>query len=156
MECMLRSIPPEMLSTLAVKATAKEAWETVRTIRLGVTQVHDARLTMLKKQLEAIKFNDVENIGDFGMRLSSLVSQLGVLGVKVSEADVVCKFLSVVHPKFSQMACSIETLLNLDNLSVEELIGRLKASEERYEQEASEAKQDGKLLLSEEEWNARM
>lgn len=36
MECLLRSVPPEMLSTLASKATAKDAWETVKTMRLGV------------------------------------------------------------------------------------------------------------------------
>src|SRR5664279_6208648 len=35
MEFLLRSVPPEMLSTLASKATAKEAWEAVKTMRLG-------------------------------------------------------------------------------------------------------------------------
>jgi hypothetical protein len=54
------------------------------------------------------------------------------------------------------MACSIETLLNLDTLSVEEIIDRLKAAEERYEQDAPEAKHAGKLFLSKEEWAARM
>lgn len=156
MECLLRSVLPEMLSTLAVKATTKEAWETVKTMRLGVTRVREAKATTLKKQLEAIKFTDGEDVDDFGMRLSSLVLRLGVLGVKISEPDIVRKFLSVVPPKFSQMSCSIETLLDLDSLSIEELIGRLKAAEERYEQEKPKAKQAGKLLLSEEEWAARM
>jgi hypothetical protein len=125
-------------------------------MRLGVTQVCTAKASGLKKQLEAIKFADGEDIDDFGMRMPSLVSRLGVLGVKISEPDVVRKFLSVITPKFSQMACSIETLLNLDTLSVEELIGQLKEADERYEQDASEAKHAGKLLLSEEEWVARM
>jgi hypothetical protein len=35
------------------------------------------------------------------MRLSSLVSQLGVLGVKISETNIVHKFLSVVPKKFT-------------------------------------------------------
>ena len=101
MECLLRSVLPEMLSTLAVKATTKEAWEAVKTMWLGVTRVRDAKASGLKKQLEAIKFGDGEDIDDFGMRLSSLVSQLGVLGVNISEPDVVRKFLSVVPPQFS-------------------------------------------------------
>src|SRR5664279_5810689 len=151
MEYLLRSVPPEMISTLAVKATAKEAWEVLEKMRLGVIRVRDARATVLKKQLEAIKFSDGEDLDDFAMRLSSLVSQLGVLGVKISEPDTVRKFLSIVPKKFSQMACSIETLLDLDTLSIEELVGRLKAAEERYELEKPEAKQAGKLLLSEEE-----
>ena len=35
MEYLLRSVPPEMISTLAAKKTAKEAWDTVKTMRLG-------------------------------------------------------------------------------------------------------------------------
>ena len=97
-----------------------------------------------------------EDIDDFSMRLSSLVSQLGVLGVTVGEPEVFRKFLSVVSKKFSQMAFSIETLLDLDTLSIEELIGWIKAVEERYELEEPVVKQAGKLLLSEEEWFARM
>ena len=85
------------------------------------------------------------------------MSQLGVLGVKVNEPDTVRKFLSVVPKQFSQMACSIKTLLDLDIFSIEELIGRLKAAEERYKLgEPALVKQAGKLLLSEEEWFARM
>ena len=115
MECLLWSVPPEMLSTLAVKATVKEAWEAVKTMRLGVTRVRDAKASGLKKQLAAIKFGDGEDIDDFGMRLSSLVSQLGVLGVQISEPDVVRKFLSVVPPSSCRWhvpsrPCSTSTL----------------------------------------------
>jgi hypothetical protein len=39
MECLLRSIPPEMFSTLAVMAIAKEAWEAVKMMQLGVSRV---------------------------------------------------------------------------------------------------------------------
>ena len=101
MECLLRSVPPEMISTLGSKETAKEAWKAVKTMRLGVTRVRDAKVTGLKKQLDAIKFSDGEDIDDFGMRLSSLVSQLGLLGVTVKDPEVVRKFLSVVPKKFS-------------------------------------------------------
>jgi hypothetical protein len=50
------------------------------------------------------------------------------------------------------MACSIETFLDLNTLSLEELSGRLSAVELRgsSDQEAS-----GRLLLTEEEWSAR-
>jgi hypothetical protein len=156
MECLLRSVPLEMLSTHAAKETAKEAWETVKTMRLGVTRMRDSKAMMLKKQLEAINFNDGEDIDDFDMCLLSLVSQFGMLGLKISEPGVVRKFLSVVPKKFSHMACSIETLVDLDTLSIEELIGRLKAAEERYELEEPEVKPAGKLLLYEQEWFARM
>jgi hypothetical protein len=56
---------------------------------------------MLKKKLKVIKFNDSEDIDDFGMRLSSLILQLGVLSMKNIESEVVHKFLFVIPPRFS-------------------------------------------------------
>jgi hypothetical protein len=50
------------------------------------------------------------------------------------------------------MACSIETLLDLSTLSIEELSGRLSASEGRGEPEQDAS---GRLLLTEEEWETR-
>jgi hypothetical protein len=50
------------------------------------------------------------------------------------------------------MACSIETMLDLEDMSIEELTGRLQASEGRGEPETDAG---GCLLLTEEEWRAR-
>lgn len=156
LEYVLLAVPPEMISTLASKQTAKEVWEAIKTMRVRDTRFREAKATALKKQYESIKFGNGENIDDFAMRMSSLVSQLGVLGVTITEPDTIRKFLSVVPTRFSQMACSIETLLDLDKVPMEELIGRLKTAEERHEAEKPEAKQAGKLLLTEEEWFSRM
>jgi hypothetical protein len=49
-----------MLSNLDVKVTVNDAWEAVKTMRLGVTRVQNA-----KKQLEAIKFGNGEDIDNF-------------------------------------------------------------------------------------------
>jgi hypothetical protein len=96
-------------------------------MRLGVIRALDAKATVLKKQLEAIKFAEGKDTDNFGIR--------GVLRVTVADPEVILKFLPVVPKKFSQMACSIETLFDLESLFVEELIGRLKAAEEHYELE---------------------
>jgi hypothetical protein len=50
------------------------------------------------------------------------------------------------------MACSIETLLDLKVLSIDELSGRLAASEGRGEPETDAS---GQLVLTEDEWLAR-
>jgi hypothetical protein len=50
------------------------------------------------------------------------------------------------------MACSIETLLDLKELSIDELSGRLAASEGRCEPETDASEL---MLLTEEEWLAR-
>ena len=49
LEAILRGVPPEMGPTLAGKATAKEAWESVKTMRLGVARVREAKLATLSK-----------------------------------------------------------------------------------------------------------
>jgi hypothetical protein len=51
------------------------------------------------------------------------------------------------------MACSIKTLLDLNEMSVEELIGRLRSSVERCS--GGKDASSGQLLLTEEEWMAR-
>jgi hypothetical protein len=46
-----------------------------------------------------------------------------------------CKFLQALPPKFDQIVASIETLLDLSEVSVDELVGRFKAAEERLVQD---------------------
>jgi hypothetical protein len=45
----------------------------VKAMLLGVTRVRDAKAMMLKKQIEAIKFNDGKDIDNFCILMSSLM-----------------------------------------------------------------------------------
>ena len=72
---------------------------------------------------------------DFTLRLTRLVNNLEILGDKIEEDCVVKKFLRVIPPRYSQVAISIKMLVDLQTLLVEELIGQLKAIEERYDQD---------------------
>jgi hypothetical protein len=56
---------------------------------------------------------------------------LAVLGFEYKEEEIVRKFLQALPPKFEQIVASIETLLGLETISFNELIGCLKPSEER-------------------------
>ncbi|KAJ1259489.1 hypothetical protein BS78_10G159800 [Paspalum vaginatum] len=64
------------------------------------------------------------------------------------------KYLRVVPSKYVQVAVSIETLLDIGTLSIEDVTGQLKAVEDRADALAEGSK--GQLLLMEEEWAAQM
>jgi hypothetical protein len=60
-----------------------------------------------------------------------ITSELVVLGDKYTEEEIGRKFLQALPPRFGQIATSIKTLLDLSEVSVDELVGRLKTTEDR-------------------------
>lgn len=64
------------------------------------------------------------------MRLTGIMHDLEVLGDGVSEHRAVLKFLRVVTKRFKQLTHSITQLLDLKNMTVEELTGHFLAGEE--------------------------
>ena len=55
------------------------------------------------------------------------------MGDAYEEETIVRKFLQAVPDRFHQIAAAIETLLDLEAVSLEELVGRLKAVEEWHD-----------------------
>jgi hypothetical protein len=95
-------------------------------------------------------FRKGEAMEDFMLRLQLLVSQLAVLGVTNDEEDVVAKYLRVVPTKYVQIALSLETLMYLSTLTIEDVTGHLKAVDDRVKATAM-TMASGKLLLTKEE-----
>jgi hypothetical protein len=151
---ILRAVPAEMKSTIAEKSSAKEAWMAVRIMRLGDERVREANAQKLLGAFENVKFRDGETIDEFAMRLNTMASELRALGEKVDEVRLVKKVLRIVPKQYRQIAMSIATLLDLNTLSLEGLVGRLRAAEVGVDEE-EEAPGMARLLLTEEQWEAR-
>jgi hypothetical protein len=49
LEAILRAVPAEMIPMLAVKDTAKEAWDVIKTIRVGADRVRDSKAQNFRK-----------------------------------------------------------------------------------------------------------
>jgi hypothetical protein len=89
----------------------------------------------------------------FGIRINTLANSLRILGDVIEEVAMVEKFLQVVPSKYSQIAISIETMLDTSLLTVEELIGCLCPAKDRLNQ--GQIGNDGQLLITEEQWDSR-
>ena len=85
LEAILGAVPPEMVGTLAVKPSAKAAWDAIATMRIGGDRVRAAKAQSLARDFETIEFRDRETVDDFAMRLGSMVTNLNILGDKVTE-----------------------------------------------------------------------
>lgn len=66
------------------------------------------------------------------------------------------KLLNSIPEHLSQVAISIKTLLDIDSISLQEVTGRLRNAEEKRAGKKKPAAESGKLMLTEEQWQARM
>lgn len=148
-----QSIPEDILLSLAEKKTSREAWNAIKTMSLGADKVKKAKAQTLKCEFEAMCMKETEPLDEFCLKLNSLVTNLRALGETVEEAYVVKKLLRAVPSKFLQIASAIEQFGNVEEMSIEEVVGSLKAHEERLR--GVEETSKGELLLTAEEWKKK-
>jgi hypothetical protein len=115
--------------------------------------VRESRVQTLLLNYDKIKFRLGESINNFAMRLQALANELEVVSNPIDEKKVILKLLSIAPKRYKQLCWSIESLMDLINLSIEELAGRLKVFDERDDDEHDSS---GKLMLTEDQWRARM
>jgi hypothetical protein len=77
------------------------------------------------------------------------MTDLQVLGDPIDERKVVFEFLCTVPKPYKEMAKAIESLLDLKNMTLEELTWRLVVCEDQEDDE-EKAATGGRLLLTEE------
>jgi hypothetical protein len=88
----------------------------------------------------------------FALWLTDIVVQLAMLCDLEPPEKVVEKYLRITRSRYKQLVVSIETLLDVSTLTVEDIIGRLKSAEDEDDMPPSSI--GGKLYLTEEQWEA--
>lgn len=149
-----QGITEATLLQLGPKKTAKDAWNTLRTMYLGAARVKEVKAQSLRWEFDGLRMEDDEAVDDFAAKVSTLVNKIRSLGEGIEEEYIVKKILRSVSPKFVQIASTIEEFGDLKTKTMEELIGSLKAHEERYHKRGANGN-DEHLLLTRAEWEAR-
>jgi hypothetical protein len=156
LDALLAAVPPEMQFSLSNKRTAKEAWEAIAASRIGSDRARKAALQALRKEWDDLAFKPGEDIDDFALRLNTLLQKMERFGdATYNEEKAVEKLFRCVPTKYRQIARSIESLLDLSTMSIEEAIGRLKVVDfDEPELPSGSITTAGKLLLTRERWDA--
>jgi hypothetical protein len=156
LNALIAAVPPEMQFSLSKKRTAKEAWDAIAAARIGSDRARKTTLQALRKEWENLAFKTGEDVDDFALRLNTLQQKMVQFGDDTySEERVIEKLFRCIPEKYKQIARSIESLLDLSMMSIEEAIGRLKVVDGDKPQPLSgPITVGGKLHLTQEQWEA--
>lgn len=88
---LLRSVPSKMWSTLAHKRTVKEACDAVKVLWIGDDRTRDASAQQLHREFGMLAFKEGESVTEFGIRITTLATNLRTLGDNISDVEVVKK-----------------------------------------------------------------
>ncbi|VFQ70476.1 unnamed protein product, partial [Cuscuta campestris] len=125
------AVDDESFIHISAKETAREAWETLRTVYLGDERVKEVKLQTLRFEFEGLWMTESDSVDSFGAKVTNLVSQIRALGDKLEESQVVRRVLRSLREKFAHLAATIEEYGGLEKKKLEQVFGSLKAHEER-------------------------
>ena len=144
---LFQAIPEDLILQVGTMEKVKEIWDAIKTRHLGADRVREARLQTLTAEFENLKMKETSTIDEFVSQLSSIVSKSSSLGGTLDETKLVKKFLTSLPRRFIHIVASIEHIVDLKTVGFEDVVGRLKAYEERIRDDVPNNDQ-GKLLFN--------
>ena len=145
---LFQSIPEALILQVGELETAKKVWDAVKTRHVGADRVREARLQTLMSEFDHLKMKDNDSIDDFVWKISEISSKSAALGETMEEPKLVKKFLkSLPRKKYIHIVASLEQILDLNTTNLEDIIGRLKAYEERISEEEEDHQDDQSKLM---------
>ncbi|GJV52818.1 hypothetical protein Tco_1448559 [Tanacetum coccineum] len=123
------ALPRKEYERIFMCNTAKEIWKTLLITHQGNSQVKDNKIDLLVQQYEQFVISEDESIDSAFARFNTIITSLKALDEGYSSKNYVRKFLRALHPKWRAKVTAIEESKDLTSLSLDELIGNLKAHE---------------------------
>ncbi|GJU66453.1 ribonuclease H-like domain, reverse transcriptase, RNA-dependent DNA polymerase [Tanacetum coccineum] len=128
---IFQALPEDQILQIAKHKYARTVWDALKTRHVGENRVQQAKQQTLKAEFEALQMKENELVYSFISKISSITSRETNVGLTFKDSTLVRKLLTVVPDRFLHIVASIEQYSNLDNMSLDEPIGRLKTFEER-------------------------
>jgi hypothetical protein len=154
LDALVLAVPSELVVTVADKSSVKEAWDGIATMQVGDEPIKKAAVQQLRNQFDRTTFKEGESMEEFTLQMNSMVATLATLGDIMEECKVMEKILCCVARRMRQIALAITTLLDVQSLIIANLAERFKVAEEAFKELPSSMQLEGKLYLTEEEWDA--
>ncbi|GJZ99004.1 zinc finger, CCHC-type containing protein [Tanacetum coccineum] len=152
---LFQSIPQDLILQIGNLKTGKEMWEAIKTRNLGADYVKEARLQTLIMVFENLKMSDNDTIDAYAAKLSGIASKSATLREVKLEHKLVKKFLTSLPRCFVHIVAALEQVLDLKTTGFKDLVGRLKAYEERVKQEDKANDSQEKLLYARTDYSNR-
>lgn len=147
---MCASVPIELSTSIPNKTMTKLAWDAIAAARVGGDSIRRATLQRLRGEWEALAFRTGEQVEDFVVRLTNLMEQMARNGdTDLMEERPMEKFLRCMPKRYAQIRNSIETLRDFEQITVDDVTGRLMVVQDREQvPDPKPAAIGGKLLYT--------
>ncbi|XP_076938119.1 uncharacterized protein LOC143606130 [Bidens hawaiensis] len=123
---LYQAIPEGVILQVENCKTVKEVWEALKKRHVGVERVQ-----LLMVEFQIMQMKEDESIDAFMERINTYATKASQLGKSLDGPMLVRKLIESVPDRFIQIVASIEQSTNLDEVSINDIIGKLKTCEER-------------------------
>jgi hypothetical protein len=128
---LLQALPEDILMQVSTKPTTKEVWDNLKARFVGADRVKAAHLATLKGEFDKLIMEDTEPLDDYAGKISGMAARYAGLGATLDDASMVKKLLDTVTDRLYPAVVGIEQFYNVETMSFEEALSRLRAFNER-------------------------
>nr|GFB88015.1 zinc finger, CCHC-type [Tanacetum cinerariifolium] len=146
---LYQALTEDVILQVASCKTAKELWESLKKRHVGEEKVQQERLQSLMIRFNTLQMKDDDTVDAFTAKLNGYATKAKELGKTLDESLLVRKLLDSTPDRFIQIVASIEQTSDLDDITLDEIIGKLKAFEERIKlQKGGQVESQDNLLFA--------
>ncbi|XP_059627614.1 uncharacterized protein LOC132270453 [Cornus florida] len=129
-----QTIEMPIYERIAKATKSKQAWEIIQAAYKGEEKVKKVRLQTLRSEFEKLEMKENSSISEYFTNVTSIVNQMASNGEILEDERVVEKILRSLPKKFDYVVVAIEESRDFSSLSLDYLLGTLKAHEIRINQ----------------------